>query len=568
MLRSQRIDGLILAPTGTASMNRAALLAALEMPVVLVDRAMEGLGYDAVVLNNHRAAYEAASYAIGRGHRRIALINGPKTVRTAADRLQGYREALLAAGLAFDPALVKDAGFREQSANEAALQLLRGDKRPTAIFTTNNLMTIGVLRATAEFGPNCPDDISIIGIDDLPWPGGRRPASHHGRATGSRHGRDRARSAGPAHCRHSLGSGTTTVMEPRLMVRNSCALRRQRPMPRPPMSEGFIELGALAAHRLLVSGELTSVELVDAAARRIAAVEPAVNALPTLCLERARAQAQSADRARRAGEKTLLGGLPIVVKDNNDVGGVRTTGGSRFSRRGSPRFRTAPSRNSYSTALSCSANPICRNSAAPRRPTPCTAPRGIPTTPVSHAADRRAARRWPLPLARRGSRTAMISAAAYGFPAAFCNVTGLRPTPGRVPRKRLANPFDTMAVEGPMARDVADLAFMFDAMVGFDPGHPLTSPNSEPPFLDAAASPHKPDRLAMSVDLGELPISDDIRIAMAALMRLFEPPASRSRRIHPTSRARWTPFWRCAGRASSPHGIRLWRNTAASFPSR
>ena len=94
------------------------------------------------------------------------------------------------------------------------------------------------------------------------------------------------------------------------------------------MSEDLIKLGAVAAHRLLVSGEVTSVELVDAAARRIAKVEPAVNALPTLCLERARAQAQSADRARRAGQKTLLGGLPIVVKDNNDVGGVRTTGGT------------------------------------------------------------------------------------------------------------------------------------------------------------------------------------------------------------------------------------------------
>jgi amidase len=94
------------------------------------------------------------------------------------------------------------------------------------------------------------------------------------------------------------------------------------------MSDDLVMLGALAARRLLASGEVTSAELVDAAARRIAIVEPAVNALPTLCLERARAQAQSADRARRAGQKTRLGGLPIVVKDNNDVGGVRTTGGT------------------------------------------------------------------------------------------------------------------------------------------------------------------------------------------------------------------------------------------------
>ena len=84
MLRSQRIDGLILAPTGAVSMNRAALLAALEIPVVLVDRAMDGLGYDAVVLDNHSAGHAATSYILGHGHRRIGLINGPEVVRTAA----------------------------------------------------------------------------------------------------------------------------------------------------------------------------------------------------------------------------------------------------------------------------------------------------------------------------------------------------------------------------------------------------------------------------------------------------------------------------------------------------
>lgn len=100
------------------------------------------------------------------------------------------------------------------------------------------------------------------------------------------------------------------------------------------------------------------------------------------------------------------------------------------------------------------------------------------------------------------------------IPAAFCNVTGLRPTPGRVPRKRLADPFDTIMVEGPMARDVADLALFFDAMVGYEPGDLLTSPSSEPPFLDAALQPTKPARVALSTDLGLLPVAAPIRAAL------------------------------------------------------
>ena len=254
------------------------------------------------------------------------------------------------------------------------------------------------------------------------------------------------------------------------------------------MSEDLIKLGAVAAHRLLVSGELTSVELVDAAARRIATVEPAVNALPTLCLERARAQAQSADRARRAGQQTLLAGLPIVVKDNNDVGGVRTTGGT-------PIFKTRIAEVSDRTIAKLESN-----GAIVLGKSNLSELGGAQTTNAVHGTTRNP---YDISLTCGGSSGGAAVALATGeawlahgndlggslrIPAAFCNVCGLRPTPGRVPRKRLANPFDTMAVEGPMARDVADLALMFDAMVGFDPGDPLTSPSSEAPFLDAAAS--------------------------------------------------------------------------------
>lgn len=223
MLRSQRIDGLILAPTGAASMNRAALLAQLEVPIVLVDRAMDGLGYDSVVLDNRRAGFEATSHLIAQGHRRIGLINGPEVVRTAADRMQGYREALLSAGIALDPALVRDAGFRERPAYDAFGDLIALAEPPTAIFATNNLMTIGVVSALADRGLACPEDISLIGIDDLPWADAVLPRltaiAQPVRAMGETAFALLAERIAGAR----LGPGTTTVLAPRLVLRRSCA---------------------------------------------------------------------------------------------------------------------------------------------------------------------------------------------------------------------------------------------------------------------------------------------------------------------------------------------------------
>lgn len=222
MLRTQRIDGLILAPTGAVSMNRASLLAQLEVPVVLVDRAMEGLGYDAVVLDNRSAGFEATQYLIACGHRRIGLVNGPAVLRTAAERLAGYREALLAAGLPFDPALVRDAGFRKQPAEQAMAELMSLPEPPSAVFATNNLMTIGVVKALADRGLSCPQDVSVIGIDDLPWADAVSPRlsaiAQPVRAMGE---------AALALLMQRLagrldGPGTTTVMAPRLVIRCSC----------------------------------------------------------------------------------------------------------------------------------------------------------------------------------------------------------------------------------------------------------------------------------------------------------------------------------------------------------
>jgi len=288
------------------------------------------------------------------------------------------------------------------------------------------------------------------------------------------------------------------------------------------MSTDLTSLSALAARDLLIAGEVSAMDLVDAAAARLAVVEPQLNAVPTLCLDRARAQASAADAARRAGRSSLLGGLPIVVKDNNDVEGVRNTGGTSL-------FRDRISAESDRTVALMEAN-----GAITLGKSNLSELGGAQTTNSVHGATLNPYdRRLTCGGSSGGAAVALATGEAwlahgndYGgslrIPAAFCNVTGLRPTPGRVPRKRLADPFDMIAVEGPMARDVADLALFFDAMAGYDPGDVLTAPSGEPPFLDAARSPRKPVRVAVSADLDILPVEEPIRQAIFDLAAVLE----------------------------------------------
>lgn len=287
------------------------------------------------------------------------------------------------------------------------------------------------------------------------------------------------------------------------------------------MSTELTKLSALAMRDLLTAGEVTSVELVEAAAARLAVVEPQLNAVPTLCLDRAREQARAADAARRAGRPTLLGGLPIVVKDNNDVEGVRNTGGTAI-------FRDRISTESDRTVALMEAN-----GAITLGKSNLSELGGAQTTNSVHGATRNPYdKRLTCGGSSGGAAVALATGEAwlahgndYGgslrIPAAFCNITGLRPTPGRVPRKRLSDPFDTIAVEGPMARDVADLALFFDAITGYDPGDILTAPTGEPPFLEAALAPRKPARVAVSSDLGLLPVEEPIRLALADLVAML-----------------------------------------------
>lgn len=169
LLRSQRLDGVIYL-TSTGTLPTAVLELARFGPVVLVDEQIPGFDLPAVVCDSRRGAREIARYVIEQGHERITVIGGPSAMWTADQRLAGYREAVAATGRDPDamPVLVGD--YRQDSGFDLAATALAGpaDERPTALLCANDLMAIGALEYCKSAGLQVPDDVSIVGFDDLP----------------------------------------------------------------------------------------------------------------------------------------------------------------------------------------------------------------------------------------------------------------------------------------------------------------------------------------------------------------------------------------------------------------
>ena len=272
--------------------------------------------------------------------------------------------------------------------------------------------------------------------------------------------------------------------------------------------------------QLLKSGEISPEDLLDAAFTRIEAVDEQINALPILCFERAREQARNLKKPD-SPEAGYLYGLPIVVKDYNDVGGVRTTYGS-------PIYRDHVPGVSDATVARLEANgaiPIAKSN--------------VPEWAGGHTFNPvfgTTLNPWNLNMSVGGSSGGSAAALAAGMvwlatgndlggslriPAAFNGIVGLRPGPGVVARGKRLQPFDSLWVEGPMGRSVADVALMLDAQAGHDPEDPFSFPSPERSYSETLNSAGSPKRVAFSRDLGVVRVSNQIAgIAETSVLRL------------------------------------------------
>jgi LacI family transcriptional regulator len=168
LLADRMVDGFIVATAGETPELRD-LVEGGRAPVVLIDRHVDGLDADAVVIDNVAATRDAVQHLVLAGHRRIGLITGRRSLSTGRERYEGYRRALADAGIAFEPALVGSAHFGADDGYQAANKLLSLKDRPTAIFACNNLSGLGLMRALHDAGLRCPDDVAVACFDDFDW---------------------------------------------------------------------------------------------------------------------------------------------------------------------------------------------------------------------------------------------------------------------------------------------------------------------------------------------------------------------------------------------------------------
>jgi amidase len=290
-----------------------------------------------------------------------------------------------------------------------------------------------------------------------------------------------------------------------------------------PADLSLIRRSALDCVALLEQGEITPHDLLDAIEARMPAVEPAVNALPTVDFAMAHRSADAV-MARPKGERGLLKGLPVAIKDLTDVKGMRTTygspifkdhvpeasdplverlegqGGVIYAKTNTPEFGAGA--NTFNEVFGATRNPWSTKLSAAGSSGGSAVALKTGTAWLAHGSD---------------------LGGSLRNPASFNGIVGMRPSPGRVATRLGEYMSGQLGVQGPMARCVPDLALFFDALVGEDMRDPDSLPAPATSFLAQARSGWRPARVAFSADLGITPVDPEVAdIARRAAMRFSE----------------------------------------------
>jgi len=168
LMKSEAVDGLILTPVNEKD-EQVINLVKSGLPVVCVDRGLADVEVDSVVVNNREGAFNAVELLINKGYKRIAYLGGLPNIPTTIFRQRGYTDAIIKNGFELDESLILTGDSKHASGKMMAIKLLEMENPPDALFTGNNLITLGALEVIHNKGLKIPDDIAIVGFDDMHW---------------------------------------------------------------------------------------------------------------------------------------------------------------------------------------------------------------------------------------------------------------------------------------------------------------------------------------------------------------------------------------------------------------
>jgi amidase len=300
--------------------------------------------------------------------------------------------------------------------------------------------------------------------------------------------------------------------------------------------QGLVRETANAVVGKLRTGEVTPLDLLDVLEKRIAEVDGKVNALPTLCFDRARTHAKALMQKKPA-ERGMLAGLPIPIKDLTNVAGVRTTqgspiykdniparsdilvehletnGGVIYAKSNTPEFGAGA--NTFNEVFGRTLNPWDTSKSAAGSSGGAAVALATGTAWLAHGSD---------------------MGGSLRNPASFCGIVGLRPSIGRVAHTPASAIDRNLGVQGPMARNVEDLALLLDAMCGEHPADPLSLPVLPTSFLSSVKNGRKPKRVAYSPDLGITPVDPEVKAVTRKAAERFAEAGVTIEEAHPDLR--------------------------------
>lgn len=166
LMKEKQVDGILLS-LSTINKKELKELRNVEYPVVQIDRKVPQIDYPSITIDNYKSAYTATEHLIKSGHQKIAHITGDLGTITGSKRLKGFKKAMNEANLNIKDSYIKKGNYSKKSGYQNMLDLLKSNNPPSAVFIANDLMSVGAYQAVFELDLSIPEDISIIGHDNI-----------------------------------------------------------------------------------------------------------------------------------------------------------------------------------------------------------------------------------------------------------------------------------------------------------------------------------------------------------------------------------------------------------------